>query len=308
MQIGKWATSLAVAALAVALPAAAADSKVDCDKGAQSIGKGLHTLKPGDTLTVSGTCREFVAVTPDMAGITLDGQGTATIQAPDDSRNAVDIRGRGITLTGFTIAGGFNGVSVRQGGRALVAGNTIRDSARDGLIVLENASASVTNNVIRDNPRFGILVTESSSIRLGILNLSVEERPVGGVGPNTIENNGSDGVQVIRSSSAVLVQNRIAGNGRHGVVVVQHAHALVAGNTIDANAQDGILVGETSGVNLGTGASAAPEDQVNQTTANNGGFGVRCFIYSYARGNLATLNGDAGAKSFTPICFDGLAP
>lgn len=296
------------AALALALPAAAAEHKVDCDKPGQSIGKRLGQLKPGDTLTVSGTCREFVAVTAEMTRITLDGQGAASIEAPDDSRNAVDIRGTGITLTGFTVSGGFNGVSVRQGGRALIAGNTIQANARDGLIVIENASASVTNNVIRANPRFGILVTESSSIRLGILNLSVEERPVGGVGPNTIEQNGSDGVQVIRSSSAVVVQNRIAANGRHGVVVVQHAHALIAGNTVDANAQDGILVGETSGVNLGTGASADPEDQVNVTTSNNGGFGVRCFVYSYARGRLNTLNGGAGAKSFTPICFDGLTP
>jgi hypothetical protein len=300
-----WAVA---AGLALALPALAGDHKVDCDKKGQTIAKRLDNLKPGDTLRVSGTCREFVAVTPEMERITLEGQGTASIEAPDDSRNAVDIRGTGITVTGFTITGGFNGVSVRQGGRALIAGNLIQGSARDGLIVIENASASVTNNTIRNHPRFGVLVTESSSARLGILNLAVDERPVGGVGPNTIEQNGADGVQVLRSSSAVLVQNRIAGNGRHGVVVVQHAHALIAGNALDANAQDGILVGETSGVNLGTGASPAPEDQVNSTAGNNGGFGIRCFVYSYARGAQGTLNGAAGPKSFTPICFDGVTP
>jgi hypothetical protein len=299
-----WAIGVS---LLVVLPAAAGSRPVDCDKG-QTIEEGLRALNPGDTLTVSGTCREFVVVPQEMERITLNGGGTATIQPPIPTRNAVDIRGRGITFTGFTVTGGFNGVSLRQGANALIAGNMIHGNARDGMIVIENALASVTNNVIRDNDRFGILVSESSSIRLGILNLSVEELPVSGVGPNTIENNGSDGVLVMRSSSGVLVENTIAGNGRSGIAVLQHAHALIAGNTINANAQDGILVGETSGVNLGAAGGSNPEDQPNATTSNNGGFGIRCFIYSYARGRLGTLNGASGAKSFTPICFDGLAP
>lgn len=299
-----WAFALSLAAL----PGVAAEHKVDCDKPGQTIGKRLKTLKPGDTLKVTGTCREFVVLPQEMQRIRLDGGGTATIEAPGPTSSTVLIRGHGIALTGFTIRGGFNGVLVRNGASALLAGNTIHGNARDGLVVIENASASVTDNVIRDNARFGVLVSESANIRLGILNLAVEDLPVGGVGPNSIGNNGSDGVIVMRSSSGVLVQNTIAGNGRNGVAVVQHAHALIAGNTVDANAQDGILVGETSGVNLGTGASADPEDQPNATTSNNGGFGIRCFIYSYARGSLNTLNGAAGAKSFTPICFDGVAP
>ena len=294
--------------LLAAAPAQAGDKQVDCDKPGQTISKGLHTLMPGETLTVRGTCREFVVLPQEMQRIRLDGGGTASIQPPAPTSSAVLIRGQGITLTGFRITGGFNGVLVRNGASALLAGNSIQGNERDGLVVIENASASVTNNAIRDNGRFGILVSESANLRLGILNLAVGELPVGGAGPNTIENNGSDGVQVLRSSSAVLVQNRIADNGRHGVSVLQNAHALLAGNTLDANSQDGILVGDGSGVNLGTGSTSNPEDQLNHTTSANGGFGIRCFVYSYARGGLGMLNGAAGAKSFTPICFDGMLP
>ena len=77
---------------------------VDCDAGG-TIGAALPTLRPGDTLLVKGTCRENVSITAESHRLTLDGQGQATIDAPDPGPAAVAITGREIALKGFNLAG-----------------------------------------------------------------------------------------------------------------------------------------------------------------------------------------------------------
>lgn len=70
---------LALAALAVA-PTSAATITVDCGTGA-SIGPAIGKLTPGDVLLVLGTCRENVLIPSEINGVTVDGQGKATITA-----------------------------------------------------------------------------------------------------------------------------------------------------------------------------------------------------------------------------------
>ena len=60
----------------------------------KTIGQAIKTLKPGDTLLVSGTCNENLAIGQEVDRITLDGQGTATING-DSSANAVTVTGTG---------------------------------------------------------------------------------------------------------------------------------------------------------------------------------------------------------------------
>jgi len=88
--------------------------KLTCGKE-KTIGKALHELKPGDTLLVSGTCNENVEIPAEVHRITLDGQGTATINGGPPTLtgpNVVLIRGTGITIKGFTITGGRDGGSM----------------------------------------------------------------------------------------------------------------------------------------------------------------------------------------------------
>ncbi|MGH8649603.1 MAG: hypothetical protein ACREUP_09915, partial [Burkholderiales bacterium] len=64
-----------------ALLANAATVSVDCDAGG-SISAALANVKPGDTVLVSGTCKEQVSFNPELVRITLDGQKKTTIQHP----------------------------------------------------------------------------------------------------------------------------------------------------------------------------------------------------------------------------------
>ncbi|MBI2987964.1 MAG: hypothetical protein HYY45_14465, partial [Deltaproteobacteria bacterium] len=74
---------------------------VDCGLG-QTISDKLKDLIPGDTLLVSGTCNENLVIREEVHRITLDGQGTATINGPDPSASTVSVQGAGITIKGFT--------------------------------------------------------------------------------------------------------------------------------------------------------------------------------------------------------------
>jgi parallel beta-helix repeat protein len=133
----------------------------------------------------------------------------------------------------------------------------------------------------------------------------------GGVGPNTIQNNGSNGVRVAGSSNAEIVDNTISGNTMSGVWVGGVSHALIASNTINSNGEDGITVGENSGVNLGRDAGTDLDEMPNDTTANNTGFGIRCFLNSSANGRRVNgtatpLTGVAGGESFGGSCAESL--
>ena len=94
-----------VVLLALRLTAAAqtggATVKVDCSTGG-AVGPMLSTLKPGGVVLVHGTCRENVLIQPELQRITIDGQGKATIQAPDSRLPAIQVLGREVTIKGFT--------------------------------------------------------------------------------------------------------------------------------------------------------------------------------------------------------------
>lgn len=267
----------------------------------QTLEQFLHELNPGDTLLLSGTCNENVVI--GLNRIIIDGQGTATISGVNpNSHFIVDVRGGGVTLKGLTITGaGENGIHVT--GRATIDGNTIHNTGSDGIGIHTNGFAQIINNLIQDNPRHGVVVAGNANAHIGV-------RSVGNTvaQPNTIENNGGNGIVVIRSSAAFIVGNDIADNSGRGVTVTQVSHAHVANNNINGNGSHGVEVGQNSGVNLGRDTGTNISDLPNSTTANNGGFGIRCFINSYADGRLGSLNGNSGATSFPADCINSLLP
>ncbi len=58
--------------------AEAATIQVDCSSA--SLQAALEKAKPGDTLLVSGTCKENLVIYEEVARITLDGQGKERFQ------------------------------------------------------------------------------------------------------------------------------------------------------------------------------------------------------------------------------------
>lgn len=287
--------------LLLSIKGEAATLSVDCSSA--SLQAAIDKAKPRDTLFVSGTCNENLNILEEVHRITLDGQGKSTINGADATKDSITVRGKGITVKGFTITGGRDGILVNQGGTAFMDGNTIQNTGRDGINVLQLSYAVIVNNTIQNNRRNGIIINGGSFATIGFVR--VEDMAPS---PNTIQNNGGQGVFVIRSSGARIVGNKISGNKANGVLVGRTSHADIANNTIDGNGSNGIDVSLNSGVNLGSDKGTAFFDPPNSTTANNGGVGIRCSINSSADGRLGTVNGKSSAKDFDPSCVDSLIP
>jgi hypothetical protein len=269
----------------------------------RTISQAIKTLKPGDTLLVSGTCNENLSIGQEVQRITLDGQGIATI-AGDSSASTITVTGSGVTIRGFTITGGApQTVAVVDGGSAVIDGNTIRDAERNGIGVFRNSSADIANNTIHSNPLAGITIQSNSSARIGWSGPPNNRVSM----PNTIQHNGTQGIQVYRGSSAQIFSNRIQNNGSHGVIVDRNSQAEIASCTITGNAGDGIRALRNAGLDIGTdpnGATPQFDDDTNSGT--NDGFGVRCMIDGFVDGRMGALTGVLGGKSFAEACVDSV--
>ena len=241
-------------------------------------------------------CRELVR--DELARITIDGQGSATIHGPSSAAAVIQVLGRNITIKGFTITGGRQGFSVLRGGSALIDSNTIQESSGAGILVHQNGHARIVNNTIQLNPNGGITVQESSVARIGFLDLA------GPTAGNVIRRNGVAGLVIQQTAGASLAGNTISDNDGPGVSVRGASYALLAANHIDNNAADGVSVSQNSYVQLGgeAGILNAPND----TQVPNVGFGLRVSLNSSVGGRLATLTGADGTKKFDRSSTDAL--
>lgn len=304
-------TRYAIASLTLiglAASANAAVHSVDCEAGGK-IAPVLANAKTGDTIAVSGLCRESVLFIPAMSGITLDGQGKATLQGPPHdvvptkpSDFTVFVLGRDIRITGFNIVGGSHAIHLSGPATAVIDRNVIRQSG--GAIHLDKGSiGTIFDNVIEDNRGYGINLIENSYARIGF-RIPTLDKPQ----PNVIRNNDGPGVIVGRRSSAWVVGNQITNNQSHGVIVDRQSQADVQANDISSNGGDGIRVSHGSGVNFDSEGSDMVIKTPNRSTAVNAGFGVRCEIGGYVSGRLGSLDGKAGSHQASKGCVESTLP
>lgn len=282
-------------------PTEAATIYVDCKT--EALQTAINKASPGDFISVTGTCNENVFIYKN--NITLDGGGNATIKGLDATNSTIYVYGNRVTIEGFTISGGFEGISILVNSNATIDNNTIENTNHGGIIVVQNSFATIVNNTIKNNPHHGIVVSDTSSAFIGFTSPSPDLTVAS---PNTIEDNGSNGIQVSRSSSARIVGNTIRNNMGDGVVVSKVSHADISDNTIDGNGKNGIFLSQNSGINLGNDTGTTIFDLPNYTTVKNGDRGIKCSIGGYADGRRGTLNGINGVGGGESSCINSTIP
>jgi hypothetical protein len=278
------------------------DAIVSVNCANASLQNAVDSAVAGQSFAVTGSCDENILIRNETQRITLDGGGTAVIQASSLDSPTVTVRGKGILIQGFTIIGGSDGIHVNRGSTAVLDNNVIQDSSGNGMLIDESAFAVVTNNAVRNNPGAGVFVSENSTARIGF-NADNETS----ASPNTIQNNGV-GVWVSNGSSARIVGNNIGFNNGDGIAVSRDSQADIANNAIDGNGGDGIRVSENSVVQLGEDSGTGIFESANTTTSVNTGVGIRCAAGSVVDGRLGTLSGAGGVANFAGSCSDSLAP
>jgi parallel beta-helix repeat protein len=296
----KGSKALLAALCFSALWANAATLTVDCDAG-NTIATALATVKPGDTVLVSGTCKEQVNILPEIVRITLDGQKKTTIQHPGGTQaspHALYNRGKEIIIKGFTVTGGLDGIHLSGPASAVIDGNVVVKNSGRGIHIDKGSIARILNTTVEQSGGIGVDVTGASYAYIGVF---IPRVPA--LSPNTIRNNGGPGINIERTSGAWIVGNTISNNKESGIIVHRNAQADVVANTINGNGGDGITVSYGSGVNL---HSEPRRDGPNQTTSgqNNGGIGIRCTNGGYVDGPVGTLAGTKGAKTIDNGCVD----
>ena len=291
------------AAIAVLLcsPASAATLSVDCDAG-NTIASVYATIKPGDTVLVSGLCKEQVNIPPEVTRVTFDGQKKTTIQHPGGqqaSPHAFYNRGKEITIKNFTVTGGQDGIHLSGPASAVIDGNLVTKNSGRGIHIDKGSIARILNTTVEQSGGIGIDVTGASYAYIGVF---IPRVPA--LAPNTIRNNGGPGINIERTSGAWIVGNTISGNKDSGITVHRNAQADVIANTINGNGGDAITVTYNSGVNFD---SEPRKDGPNKTTQNNAGAGIKCAIGGYVDGPLGTLAGAKGVKDIDKSCVDRTA-
>jgi parallel beta-helix repeat protein len=241
-----------------------------------------------------------VVIAEHKVGLTIDGQGLAQILAPAPvaERSAVIIRARGTVLRGFArITGGRHGVSVQEGGHAVIDGNTIEDNPGDGINVTEASWAGIVNNTIRFNASDGVAINDNSSARIGFLEVQALAPS-----PNTFNDNGRAGVTLNRSSNARIAGNHFNNNRDFAVRLVRGAQADVAGNTMNGNIGGGIEVRQNSTLILNDAGDGSAAFLSANNQGSNIGFGVVCREAGFVRGTIAPLTGTQGELSTNGTC------
>ena len=199
------------------------------------------------------------------------------------------------------------GIGVLGSAYAMIDGNTITGNSGNG-VYIEGAYATVINSTIANNKK-GIAVINSGSARIG---LTEGSQP----GPNTIENNSSDGIHCASSGAAYIYSNTIRYNGlttnRHGVGIYRATAELLGNNIIQGNGGHGVSVNQgalyesvgdfiftpapnpdliTENVYSGISAwNAASLDVQNATVTNNTQNGIVLSLRSTLRIYKATVS------------------
>src|SRR5258708_4300314 len=242
-----WILSVLALAVAINIPGASAQGnpktiRVDCDRG-ETVTRALGFVDPGDTIIIKGICNEnllFNSPTGHFNGLTLDGQGTATIAGPDSTLNVIELTGvSGFTIRGLTITGGVDGLTINTGSDIGIDSVVVENTGRHGIHFQRGTTMGyVVNSTIQNNPQHGIVINENSYVRVGFTdNVGASQ---GYTGPCVIQGNGGYGIRIQRTSSARIYANTISNNANNGVNIESDSYAAIAANLINSNTKNTI--------------------------------------------------------------------
>jgi hypothetical protein len=172
-KLGIVVGTLLAAAVSVAFagpPPQANTFTVDCNRH-QTISDAIERGDPHKPLVVNirGTCNEFVTIKRE--NVTLHGDPTASITAPNADADLVTIDADGITLENLTLAGGYYGIRQEHAFRFMITNTVIQDTRGDGIRVFVGDTRFIDSTVQRAGAN-GVLVTRGAVSRQRVVSSS----------------------------------------------------------------------------------------------------------------------------------------
>jgi hypothetical protein len=242
---------------------------VDCDGGGPKLTKAIELAKPGDTIEVSGTCRERIKVT--RGPLVLDGGGNAILDGAGVGPNEQEFNGlltvdgaHGVIITGWSIRNSAGEGILGMHGANMVIEDTVLEKNSTGL-GLSNSAAEVVDSAMRYNS-IGLDAYSASTVifrgdidisRNTAESLTLNGKTLGEIrgGHLNVHDNLTGGVIVSAESSLVIFgfqtsqTSRLTANNNQGPgIVIGQSQLFVAGATFPPG---GIAI--TSSGNAGPG-------------------------------------------------------
>jgi Right handed beta helix region len=253
--------------------AEAVDLDVNCD-GHHSIRQALHMLarinpQGPNTIIVSGDCKETLVI-QGMDRLTLITKKGASITDPSGGTVAVvDIENsQRVTLHGFTINGGAQGILCSTASLCYLTRNTIQGPGQFGINVIKGSRAFLQSNVIEDWGR-GAFIDSGAQV------FSRND---------VFRRNGGSALVILAAAYFESLNSKFDNNG---VGIDAGGTLTLRGGTISGNSNDGIRLLSGKAVFLGP------------TITRNGGVGVHLedgafagFLAASITGNLSGLDVD----------------
>jgi hypothetical protein len=279
-------TLIIIFAMAFCAYTQAANLKVNCNRtGALStINGALKLLNPlgPNTVTVSGTCNENVVIQGFDRLTLLATPGTSINDASGGIAFVLDISdSQRVTVQGFAINGGGEGVVCEGFSLCRLIGNTVQRSSDSGVTVV-NSRASLQGDVIQNNAADGLDVLQFADVTTS------------GV---TVQGNQSLGVRVAAHSTLVAHNTTAQSNADSGMSAVDNSTIILFGGTIRNNAGDGVSVSAASLVRFSVFASSI--------VTNNFRSGVDIADLSFGRftpGGETISGNNLGGGAFDVTC------
>jgi hypothetical protein len=242
---------------------------VDCDGGGPKLTKAIELAKPGDTIEVSGTCRERIKVT--RGPLVLDGGGNAILDGAGVGPNEQEFNGlltvdgaHGVIITGWSIRNSAGEGILGMHGANMVIEDTVLEKNSTGL-GLSNSAVEVVDSAMRYNS-IGLDAYSASTVifrgdidisRNTAESLTLNGKTLGEIrgGHLNVHDNLTGGVIVSAESSLVIFgfqtsqTSRLTANNNQGPgIVIGQSQLFVAGATFPPG---GIAI--TSSGNAGPG-------------------------------------------------------
>jgi hypothetical protein len=231
--------------------------------GLNSIGAALKTLQSSEsegptTINVSGACQENILI-QRLNGVTIKtSTGASITDATNGASDVIDVdQSLNFTLSGFTITGGYDGVSCYGESHCRLIGNTIQGAASDGVGVYSLAWARVEGGVLQNNRWTGLLVYRGDANANGVTikgnfaGIDIEDGARVTVnGPSVITGNKGSGILVVGNSTVACNRCTSTANGADGIRLQLGGAAAIYSYgqpaTISGNKESGVSLGDLS--------------------------------------------------------------
>ena len=253
--------------------AQAANFNLNCDRN-ERINKTLRLVamtnpQGPNRITVTGSCKENVKIQSMDRLILITKTGASITDRSNGSLAVLDIEdSHSVTVQGFTINGGAQGILCSTASVCYLTGNTIQGPGHFGVNVLAGSRAFLESNVIQNWGR-GAFIDRSAEVFSS---------------NDVFQGNGGSAIVVINRSYFESLNSSLNNNGVG--IEAGGSGVFLGGGTISGNSSDGVRVLAAS--------EAIFSGPTGPTITANGGVGVQVIDGSFAAFLAANITGNLG--------------